>query len=147
MPTKKRYSNYLVTINTNIRPTSDAEAEQITEVLKEVGTEFFTLDNILECLELKGRNASVDQISRIEVSSWSVELGQNTRGQRLHIHAFIKIEHNTVIKIDAGAVRDWWVKALCDVSRCKNVYVNIRWMPATEELAKEYVEKGASKKT
>lgn len=139
---KTKYSNYLLTINTNIRPVSDEHAQALAAKLRELGQKFFTLNTILDMVDVYGQGTSHDDISRVEVVSWSIELGTNTRGQRMHLHAFLKFQHSTVIKINPGSVKEWWFDHLKDDTPCKNVYVNIRWLPATDEMARAYVEKG-----
>lgn len=145
-PKKKKFSNFLVTINSNYRPRDDTDARATAEELKSAAEKFFTLEPILECVSVRGPpGVSVaDNIVRVEVVTWSIELGGNTRGQRLHVHAMLKFVHTTWLQLKPEAIKAWWVKELEDDVRIKNIYVNIRWVPATEELLKAYIEKQQS---
>lgn len=135
------YSNFIITINTNVRPVDDADAQSFGELVRQVGDRFFTLDNILAAMKFK-ESGSTKEISRVEVSSWSVELGTNTRGQRVHIHAYVKVEHTCWMQFDQEAIQRWFNNEFASYQRVKNVFVNIRWVPATDELVKAYVSKG-----
>lgn len=135
------YSNFILTINPNVRPVDDDDARQVGELLRQVGARFFTLENILAAMKFRNGGSS-DGVSRVEVVSWSVELGTNTRGQRVHIHAYIKVEHTNWMQFDQTTIQHWFMDELASYQRVKNVFVNIRWVPATDELIKAYVEKG-----
>lgn len=143
--TRKKFSNFLLTINSNYRPRDDTDAQTTAAQLKLAAERFFQLDPILECVSVRGEGHTVaDNITRVEVVTWSIELGTSTRGQRLHIHALLKFVHSTWLQLDREAIATWWRNELSDDVRIKNIYVNIRWVPATEELLKAYIEKQQS---
>lgn len=143
---RRHYSNFLLTVNTNYRPRDDTDAATVATELDVAANRFLQLGPILECLERTATQRSVtrpieEDIIKVEVPTASIELGTNTRGQRIHLHAYIKIVHKTVLTMNAKAVQAWFREALADDQRIKNVYVNVRWIPATDEMTRDYIEK------
>lgn len=143
---RRHYSNFLLTVNTNYRPRDQTDAETVATELEVAANRFLQLQPILECLERAATQRNVtrpleDDIIRVEVLTATIELGTNARGQRVHLHAYIKVVHRTVLTMNARAVQDWFREALSDDPRIKNIYVNVRWVPATEEMTRDYIEK------
>jgi hypothetical protein len=140
------YSNFFLTVNTNVRPNDKAEALAVGGQLQAVGKQFFTLDVIEDMLRFKygDKATQLRLVDRISVPSWSIELGRTNRGQRVHLHAFIKIVHHTWLVLDRPSIQQWFnehLQALPDGEIYRGCYVNIRWIPASEEMALAYIVK------
>lgn len=143
---RRHYSNWLITVNTNYRPKDDTDAEAVATELEVAANRFLQLGPIIECLERAHSQAHVTtplehDIIRIEVPTASIELGTNTRGQRVHLHAYIKVVHRTNLQLNQKDIQQFFREALVDDPRIKNVYVNVRWVPATDEITRDYIEK------
>ena len=145
----EHYSNFFLTVNTNFRPHDKAEAMSVGRELQALGAQFFTLDTIEDMIKFKygEKSAMLRHVQKISVPSWSIELGTSSKGQRVHLHAFIKIVHHTWLMLSAGNIQAWFnagFERLGD-TRIKGVYANVRWIPASEEMAIAYTVKQRTK--
>jgi hypothetical protein len=141
---RDHYSNFLLTVNTNYRPRDDTEAEVIATKLHVASNEFLQLEPIMSAVKFVGAAAKTGtpaDILRVEVTSAAIELGTDTRGQRVHLHAFIKFKHRTMMQLDGKVIQAWFNHALEDDKRIKNCYVNVRWVPASDEMVQAYIAK------
>lgn len=138
-----------MTLNTNYRPSDTAEAIQIGQELQAIGRRFFTLDEIERVLEFRYGDPSrlIRYIDKIEIPRWSIELGTTSKGQRVHLHALIKITHHTYVQLNSRATQEFFNQAFAEIPdpRIKNTYANFRWLPATEEMALSYIGKQQTK--
>ena len=143
-PLRQHYSNFLVTINTNYRPRTDAEANEIAHVLWQVADEFFQLEPILDACTFPS-GGGVQLIDKVSVADWSIELGTDKRGQRVHSHALIKLVHHTVLRLSVPVIKAFFSERLMALDgRIHGVYCNVRWIPATEEMTLAYIRKGGN---
>ena len=139
------YTNIFMTLNTNFRPTDTAEAMQIGAELQAIGRRFFTLDEIEKVLRFRYGDPErlIRYIDKIEIPRWSIELGTTAKGQRVHLHALIKIVHHTYVQLDSRATQEFFNEGFAAIpdARIKNCYAHFRWLPATEEMALAYIGK------
>jgi hypothetical protein len=117
-----RASNFLVTLNTNVRfEDQDDQLETLSETLYEMADYVFsTGDKLAEITEfgIKGTakggkaqfvkgftNASFEPpwIVSFRVQA-GVEVGHNSRGKRLHMHVSVKILHKAFIRLNKDRI-------------------------------------------
>ena len=69
--------------------------------------------------------------------------GADKRGQRVHLHALIKLVHHTVLRLSVPVIKAFFSERLMALDgRIHGVYCNVRWIPATEEMTLAYIRKG-----
>lgn len=146
-PKKKRrarWSNYLITINTQIRSFGvgcDEERCAIKEQeLRKCLSSMLDPNNIPNLIEItrEGDKFEVGTIEDIDVS-YVIE----TRGKRdmLHAHMLIKIQHRTLIRLKYGAIK----QHVLDCLGLENVYFNSKLLRHAGDTLSEIMEQYFSK--
>lgn len=145
-PQKKRrarWSNFLITINTQIRtsPPCDEEncalkEQQLRACLKEL-LDPSNIPNLVE-ITVEGDKWELGTIGSVEVQS-VVE----TRGKRdmLHAHMLIKIQHRTLIKLKYGMIK----QHVLDCLGLQNVYFNSKLLRMAGDNLSDIMENYFSK--
>lgn len=135
------YSNFMFTGNTNWRPKSKDQAKQQAQWVYTVLRVFLTPRYISPAVRLAGST----RVKGLKITGWGVELGTNTKGQRIHFHAFLKFVHTGSMQLDVPMLKQQflaaWNEALPTVTPPSNPYMNVKWYAATEELLKRYIYK------
>ncbi|KAM9999501.1 hypothetical protein ACTFIY_004586 [Dictyostelium cf. discoideum] len=136
-----RHSNFLLTINTQKRPTTNEEAQQIADQLNNVMDTFLTSPkhrNNLFTIRPGGED-TVDglppKIHKLEIE-YAVEVGKELKGGRVHSHTVIKTIHNTQIHVNTDYVR----KTMPGLLGVGNVFVHCRFI-RTDHSVEEYIRK------
>jgi len=132
------YSDFFLTINTNIRPTSPAQATFLGKVMEVTMSHMFQEDAFKPAVKVTPGTHILDA----NIGPWSVELGPDQ--QRVHAHAFMKFEHDGVMQLSPEGLRSvflsLWPKDP-NIPPLKNVYVDIKWVKATDKLIAAYLSK------
>jgi hypothetical protein len=95
-----KISSFLITANTNFRPTTNQIAEEAGNLLGDALDEVMHKDMIpffVDILDGKAWN-SKNIISDHNV--YSAELGDNPKGRRIHAHISMKFEHRTMLRVN-----------------------------------------------
>lgn len=137
---KLHYSRFLVTVNTNYRPVDMADAREVGDKLLAAFRTMLTEEGFRKIIRIIARNGDFSDIVKIQVPDWAVELGKDPRGQRVHLHAYIKIEHYTIIQLSPKEIKDW-IKSRIEDDRVKCLKIDIQFVKANEELVKRYIGK------
>jgi len=139
------FSNLLLTLNTNWRPKTKEEARQQAQWLYAALRLFLTPRFLAPCVKLRGNT----RIKALKISQWGVELGTQAKGQRIHAHSFLKFTHSGSMQLDPIKIKEQltlaWREANPGVEPPKNFYVNVKWVPATDEMLRRYIAKQALK--
>jgi hypothetical protein len=86
-----RYTDILVTINTNRKPYSPEEEGYLYDTLERIiREEMMTEKGLREVLPMD----NPDSIQEVIMSNWSIETGKKPRGGRVHAHFILNIAHN-----------------------------------------------------
>jgi len=104
-----RYSNFLITISTNVRPQNDGEKDALTEWLIDRADEMFNSFDTMNGNLLKppgtrneSKEAFPEENKIISVKSrFSVEQGQAQRGQ-VHAHVLLEVAHEYIRQEDGA---------------------------------------------
>jgi hypothetical protein len=87
-----RYTDIFVTVNTNQKPYSQTEENDLYEELERLVTDvMFTDDEIKKILPMDDPEA----IDEVIMTNLSLETGQKPRGSRVHAHFILNIVHRT----------------------------------------------------
>lgn len=141
-----KHSGFLITVNTQIKPTSSEEARALADVLEESMKEAFDEDNIQDIVEFIDE-ASTHGWSTKYIESvhgeFTVELGKDPKGSRIHAHATIHIDHYSKIRINQATLREFLTDYLSDHSDLpiKKIHLNIRHISEDSNLQR-YLRKG-----
>lgn len=166
---KTRFSNFFVTINTNFRPRNSAEATQVGHELFAAFRTMLTPVGFRYITVIMNKDHTFDNnILEFDVPYWATELGKDPRGARVHLHAFIKVTHTSFIRLSPNRIKHWVRPpsehdknpemaavgaelrkersaeslALADDPRIKCLKLDIKHVPATEEMIQRYIKKG-----
>lgn len=91
-----RFSNFMITMNTNVRM-SDAQAVEMGQDLyKAIRRVFPDQEGVERFIDWKTGGPA--DIERIKVTSKG-EVGHNSKGSRLHFHVGVKIAHRAKIQL------------------------------------------------
>ena len=130
---KKKYSIFLVTINTNMVPNEDLEE------LFDTSIEHIFKDHLIDFLvdKTEGRFSRnpVNPADILEHSGQAgIEIGE--KQHRLHAHVVLKITHKTKLHVDKPATEDFYKKVFG-----KKFYVHVDGTGNDEEKMKDYATK------
>ncbi len=134
---KNKYSNFLLTINTNYKPEFQSDLAEVAEQLETALYGLFTHENLRKIVSFP-RGGDYSQLHDINVE-FSREVGKHAQGGRVHAHAIIKIQHNSYIRLDPKAIQKIMVEQIDD-TRVKNVYVNVKAFRG-EQYVRDYINK------
>lgn len=136
-----RHSNFLVTINTNVRPTAD-DIDDLASSLDGAIQEFLTPDGLRQTINVLEPNVRLNRASVRDVEAeYAIEVGEKAKGGRVHAHCIIKVSHTTKIRMDGKKITEL-ITSQMDSSAVKNVYVNIKLLN-TGAYAEDYIRKKA----
>lgn len=141
-----RNSNYLITISTNVRPTSPEHQQQLSAALEEATHAVFDSDANLERLIRfnKPHHYYSDQyIQNIAVRS-ATEVGTDPRGGRVHTHVNVKINHtsNITMQHSSPMIKQlYFNQDTLQPLGVKNLYIKIQLIGDTQEAIKKYLSK------
>jgi hypothetical protein len=103
-----RESNFHITMNTNVRlDVDDSEMTPFVSGLQEAANELLGDPDNLEMIVSfpYGGEFNPETILNIDVTT-RVEIGKDdAHGKRLHLHAILKIRHNSKIRLDFARVK------------------------------------------
>jgi len=138
----ENYSNFMLTGNTNHRPTSLVNARIYSDVLKGVLERFFTLPVLGRIVKVKPGT----KITKVQVREWGVELGTHPQGQRIHFHAFLKFTHTGSMQLSIPDIQQELLALFPDmvmigVPKPRSMAIHVRWVPAQEEMLARYIKK------
>lgn len=88
--TTTRVSNFLITLNTNWRRTSEARGTTILQDLERAAAQLFTAENVLRILKFRSQDPDFSLIDEIE---WESDTEVSGARALLHMHIFVKITH------------------------------------------------------
>lgn len=95
---KPKYSNFLVTMNTNVRM-SQTQAEALAPKLYDMADVLFNQeDNFKRYIRYLDKQGDWTLIDKIKTTA-KVEIGQGAKGSRLHLHCGIKVKHYSKIHL------------------------------------------------
>lgn len=126
-----KHSAFFITISTNVQPTSQEQADELSSALNEAGHALFSnegLEQVVDFVdEYKGDVFDESTIMGID-TKFATELGKDARGKRVHLHALVKIDHISKIRLDRDMIQAFVLDFLLDkgIKYVKNVYVNIQ---------------------
>jgi hypothetical protein len=128
-------------VNTNYRPPNNEAGQLVADKLYEAADQFLTPDGISAAIKLISAYATMADIKSVDVAQWAVEVGTHVQGQRVHLHAFIKIKHSAVIQLNVADIKQFFEQRMVGVAGIRSCAVHVRWIPATDELTKAYINK------
>jgi len=153
----RKFSKYLVTINSNVRARTDEHRLRIAEELKE--TLRYTMGNELPWRDVTGypqpQKFSKPRINSLPLPdpnkllhvdiSVSVEVGHRQR--RTHIHAVVTLRHKTKVRLFKETLQEQYKEDLHALfggpvtqAGIKNPYIHLRFIPA-HEYYMDYIAK------
>ena len=134
------YSNFFLTINTNIHPGSSAEATYLGYVCHTAAQDFWQKQNFLQVINKKDPDT---KLLKVDIGPWGVELSPTQ--QRVHVHAFVKIVHDGIVQLDIPEIQkvflSLWPKS--SLVPLGSVAVHVKWVSAQAEMLARYVSKQA----
>lgn len=101
-----RVSNFLITMNTNVRFTEATGIEEWAPGLYQMGERLFGDSDRVGRFVTFPEGGAWDARHIVSVdSTMKVEVGHNACGQRLHLHANVKIRHKSYIRLDIPRIQ------------------------------------------
>jgi hypothetical protein len=137
---KLHYTDYFVTISTNIKPKNEQDAfmleSQLTEAIDEV---FEQPEKFITFVE--GEKEDWEKIKKFKYTGLT-EIGEGAKGKRVHWHGKIQIEHYTKIRVFKEVIKPIFDKVLKEKigSRFKKCYFSHKWIPSTKPI-QSYITK------
>ena len=140
---KVYFSDYFITVSTNIRPTDDDDEYDLRMKLDDIMENEVFSDHILDMVVDADSKGRVDPslIKEVKYSGLS-ETGSNSRGKRTHWHGYVKIQHFTKLRLwreNVVALLDGIFKERFG-ARYKNLYYRQTWVPSSAPIAR-YIAK------
>lgn len=136
-PLRPSYSAWFITINSNQKPTTFSHMSTLEMKLKNGLRETLAKDNWPSLFKFK--RGGIDDIKAIDVKV-STEIGSHPKGSRVHVHAYIEVEHFARIHLNYGVfhalVRE-------NVMLPHNIYINIQPVKPQKNLER-YLKKGST---
>lgn len=143
---KVYHSDFLVTVNTNFRPTTEDELQDMSNNLEHAMDSMTHAEGLREIVTVlrEGESFTAGFVREVH-SEVAVEVGGSKYGGRVHAHATIKIAHYSRIRLNPLAIRDYIVREL-NSDKVKNVHVDIKLLP-TSGYVEDYVKKNVRSKS
>jgi hypothetical protein len=135
---KYYYSKFLVTLNSNIRPTDDSHEMELRHIMRNLIDDNFYGPNIFKNIRiLDNSQKEIDKKTLLKYVNitFSTEVGKHVKGGRLHAHIIVDTKHMTKIHIKANRLRD----ELETYFGIKG-HVDIKYFPSAEIL-QDYIAK------
>ena len=151
---KRMFSNFMVTISTNVNPIKqkweEEEFEEFQERFTQVLARMFANPNeeptgrLNEVVKYTDSTETLDKESFKEIvykthSSSVIEIGPSKSGGRIHSHSIIELEHNSKLHLDKPSIHDIVKEALAP--ECKNPWVRIKFITDSGKWATQYIMK------
>jgi len=133
-----KQSMFLVTINPNIIPSDQDDAQHWGSILEESVKEVFSKDNAERWIKFLD-DGDMDDVESIK-GSYGVEIGKKARGGRLHLHMLIEVLHNSKIHLNLQNIRED-LNAAMKENGISSVYVNVRAVKGGEYSIRNYILK------
>lgn len=135
-----RYSSFHVTVSSNKKPSTNEESYALADNMREqVGSLFNEEENLRGLITfLDGSTYDDGKIQKIE-TTFSIELGRDPRGGRIHSHAVIHIIHHSKIRLNQAFIRQYFIQHM-DVS---DVHIDIEVIKTDRRLL-DYIAKDAA---
>lgn len=98
---KKKYSNYLITVNTNMAPvayngsSAEERREELVEALRTVLTDLFEHDTVTELVQFLIEGDG--WFENVDEADIDFAISEGPVQHRIHAHAIVRIEHNSTI--------------------------------------------------
>lgn len=140
--TLQRNTNLFITINTNILPRTQDEAEAVGAELHKTVSDMFNV-HIEKILKVHPDSPPLGDMDTVDVN-FSIERGKKRRGGRIHAHALVKIVHHTKISMaDTRLAIKEHVKQEMINTLPGEPLVWVQLMPnkSWDEIVQEYIEK------
>lgn len=139
----ERNSGYLITVSTNIRPKNDAEAEEVSECLRETLEELLEAEGLREVIDFRkrGHRFTSDFVDDVN-SEFVIEIGRMPRGRRVHAHVLLLIKHRSNLRLNYNKLRAFINDTLGD-GRCPQfvrAYVQVKFLKGVFDI-KKYLRK------
>lgn len=137
---RPKHSGFLITISTNYRPTTTAEAVDMGERLEHALKKMYTHKGYGKIIKFTDPSHSYGDkyINKID-TKFAVERGTHTMGGRIHSHSIMHVTHASHIRLSIPDIKELVVAAI-DHPKVKSVYVNIRMVKDGKNL-EEYIKK------
>lgn len=133
---KQHYSNFLLTVNSNFRPSSREEALEMRDRLRTGMKALCTEQGMRSSIKfLNGGNYYDNILEPIDVE-FAAELGEDPKGSRIHVHALMKLVHNDKVQLNREAIKS----VVGSASGIPSLYVNAKWVPS-ERTVQDYIKK------
>lgn len=131
-----RQSKFLMTVSTNFRPRTTEQSKEVASHLRGAFNSLFERNSMARSIRFN--SGSLDDIENID-AEFSVELGRQANGKRIHGHAIITINHNANIHLNIPEIKGIMLDNIPD-HRVKNLYINVRLLPSDFD-ARAYIRK------
>jgi hypothetical protein len=131
---KQRYSNFLITINTNARMTGTGVPFLTESFRRTIREGFGKSGNLSRLIKFLEPGASYERNIKLVDVTFAVEVGSKVGA--IHAHMLIKFTHDTKIHMDPKAIQDFFRK-----STGRNPYVDVR-VVADDQYVLDYILKG-----
>lgn len=114
---KFRVSNFLLTLNTNVRFGPDEDLTEFTDGLYQLGQFLFGDAERAGNYVTFPKGGEWDDRHIVSVdSTFKCEIGHNLRGQRLHLHGVVKIRHHSFIQLNIPLIKSLGNEFLSSIS-------------------------------
>ena len=139
---RKKFSTFFVTINTNYRPKTTAESLSMGASLRRVVNEMLNTTEGLRAVLWDNWPDGTAGFDSIEEAStrFSIELGKDPRGRRVHTHAQVDMTHNTKVQFDKTKIKEFVLSRIND-DRVKNVFIGVRGARNLDKTRLQYISK------
>lgn len=137
---KMHYTDYFLTISTNVKPTSEEDAQHLAELLDEVIDELFSKPEDL----IVFIDEPVDYTKIVSFKyEGMTEVGKNKKGGRIHWHGKIMFKHHTKIRVLKEQVVPILNRIMKEKfgERFKGAYYSAKWIASKKPLM-GYITKG-----
>jgi hypothetical protein len=135
-----KYSSFHVTVSSNQKPGTNEESHALAGQMRQlVGELYNDEDNLRGLIEfLDGNNYDSGLIDKID-TTFSVELGRDPRGGRIHSHAIMHIVHHSKIRLNVDFIRQYFIQQM-DLT---DVHINIDVIKTDRKLV-DYIGKDST---
>lgn len=127
------YSNFHVTISTNIRPTTVRSAQHYEGLLETYAGNMFGANNIYNCFSARSTQGTHMPV-RFESCdiNYRVELGNDPHGRRIHTHIYARTKHSmNDLKINLEYLKRELNRAIPDI---RSPFIRVTFIPEPELL-------------
>lgn len=140
-------SSFLITINSNLKAPTQAEADAIGAIMRDIITgsgQMFSKEHLPLMIQFLAPGGNASKIEKADVQ-FGIEVGDKEK--RPHAHIVLNLYHRTKLHMDPQYIKEWFTKQmnkrLLAAGRAKLngfVYVNIRAIKTAWDV-EEYLKK------